>query len=51
MGRARVVVLGGGVGGLAVASLLKENAPEHAAVVLVDRKKEFQMTNRRWLSL
>ena len=52
MGRARVVVLGGGVGGLAVASLLKENAPEHAAVVLVDRKKEFQFPpSYPWLAL
>jgi sulfide:quinone oxidoreductase len=48
----RILVLGGGVGGLVASNSLKNNLGSRAAVTLIERKKEFQFPpSYPWLML
>ncbi len=52
MGERTVLVLGGGVGGISAASLLKEKLGDRVRVRLVERKKQFQFPpSYPWLML
>src|SRR5579859_3103397 len=42
MARTEVVILGGGIGGLVMANLLRDRLGNRAEVTIVDRKKDFQ---------
>ena len=42
MARTAVVILGGGIGGLVMANLLRDRLGNRAEVTIVDRKKDFQ---------
>ncbi len=47
-----VLVLGGGIGGLAASNLIREKVGERARVVLVDRKRHFQFPpSFPWLAM